>query len=182
MLPCFYRSQAVINAAAGLAIGATVGAAVGAALGTLAGIAAMASLGCAVTGPLALACIFAVLLAVVIAVAITAFAALVFGALGASIGWSISNDGAPAAGSAGPIMVGNYVMVMGNLVQPADSDGSNAIYFAGWIPDPQTGQVVDQTQTNNNGTAIFGQSLSTPPFCFTDPDANIQGDPCTMPM
>jgi hypothetical protein len=182
MLPCYYRSQRVVNAAAGLAIGATVGAAVGAVLGTMAGVAAMAALGCTVTLALAPICILFVVLAILVAVAITALVALAWGAIGAAIGGSIGRDSAPAAGSAGAIMVGNYVMLMGNLVQVPDANGSNAIYFAGWIPNPQTNQVVDLTQSNNNGTAIFGQSMLMPPFCFTDPDANIQGDPCTLPM
>ncbi len=181
MLPCVYYSQAVVDAALGEAIGATVGAAVGAVLGTLAGIAAMGALGCAATAVFVAICLLVLLLAIIIAVAVVAIVAAVGAALGNTIGATAAGDPAIAPGGNPPatsLPLGTYVMVTGNLVQDQNFAGSNAIVYAGWIPDSSNDTVVNQTQTNGNGTTVFGISQGIAPFCYTDPDANIQGDPC----
>jgi len=186
-LPCFYYSHQAVNEALGESIGATVGAAVGAVLGVIAAVAAMAALGCTATGPFAPICWLVVALAVLIAVVVTAAVALVAGLAGAGIGAATTSDSSPSGDPSGSstattIAVGAYVSVTGNLLTVANANGSNAIYFAGWIPNAQANTVTDETQTNGNGTTIFGQSAGTPDFCFTDPDSQplISGlaDPC----
>jgi hypothetical protein len=190
MLPCVYHSQEVVDAALGEAIGGTVGAVAGAILGSLAGILAMAAVGCVVTGPFYLLCIIgAALLGILVALAIVGVMALLGASIGNVAGSTGASDSAPggvAAGdTAGPsvvLVVGAYVCVTGNLAQVQDLNGSNAIYFAGWIPDSTTHTVVDQTQSNGNGTTVSGNSNAPgPDFCHTDPDFNIQGDPCAPP-
>jgi hypothetical protein len=183
MLPCFYRSNQVVNGAEGAAIGATIGAIIGAALGVIAAVAAMSALGCGAFGPFAPICWLVLLLAVIIAIVITVAVAVIIGLAGAGIGEATASDSSPSGDPSGsstaiPLVVGAYVSIIGNLVQVADVNGSNAIYFAGWIPDNQNNTVTDQTQTNGNGTTIFGTSTGTADFCFTDPDANIPSDPC----
>jgi hypothetical protein len=126
------------------------------------------------------------LVALLIAVLVTAAVAVIWVLVGAGIGEATASDSSPSGDPTGSstsaaITVGAYVSVMGNLVTgEADVRGANAIYFSGWIPDAQAGMVTDETQTNGNGTTIFGQSTGTPDFCFTDPDANISLaiDPC----
>jgi hypothetical protein len=180
MLPCFYRSQEVVGAALGAAIGGTIGAGVGAVLGTIAGVAAMAALGCLGAVIFAWVCWLVLLLAVIIAVLVVAVVALIGAIAGMGVGADAS-AGSPSDATVVELQAGAYVSVFGNLVQVtnlAAASGSNAIYFAGWIPDSTTDTVTDETQSNNNGTTIMGQSMGTPDFCFTDPDANIMNDPC----
>ena len=182
MLPCFYRSQEVVSAAEGEAIGGMIGAGLGVVLGTIAGIAALAALGCLGAAVFAWVCWLVVLLAVIIAVTVVAVMALV----GAVMGMGLGAAGASTSSAADEIVFalesGAYVSVLGNLTTVTNltgASGSNAIYFAGWIPDSSTDTITDETQTNNNGTTIMGQSTGTPDFCFTDPDANILSDPCS---
>jgi hypothetical protein len=61
--------------------------------------------------------------------------------------------------------------------------GANSIWFAGWMPNAATHKVDDDSASNSNGTSILGHSSGTPPFCFTDPDANITSamDLCPTP-
>ena len=171
-IPCFYHSSKVCTAAEAAAIGATAGAAIGAALGVIAGIALMGAAGCADTVILALFCWLVLLIAVIIAVAVTAAVALIGAMAGSGIGQAVGSGSTQPGGSVA-LTVGAYVSVMGNLVQASQALGANAIWFAGWIPNSATNTVVDDTASNNSGTSILGQSTGIPPFCFTDPDANI---------
>jgi hypothetical protein len=187
MLRCYYHSQRVVNGSLGASIGGTIGAAIGAVFGTALGIAAMVAIGCTATGPFAPICWLVLLLAIVIAVAVVVAAALLGGGIGTAVGEATASDSSPSGdplGSATAVAVGfgAYVMVVGNIVKVPDARYANAIYLAGWIPDPQAGTITDQTLTNGNGTTIFGKSMGTPDFCFTDPVANIVGDPCNFPM
>jgi len=179
MLPCVYYDKAIVNMAGGEAVGGTIGALAGAIVGTIVGDALLGALaGCTVSGPLYALCVIAVvLLAMVVAAAIVVVAALLGGAAGYGVGSAISGGGQPGGNQGGQmvtLVIGDYVSVTGNLTPIQNLDGSNAIYFAGWIPDPATHSVTNQTQNNGNGTAVFGMSQSgIPPFCHTDPDQNI---------
>jgi hypothetical protein len=179
MLPCVYYSQTIVNMALGEAIGGTVGALAGAVVGTIVGDTTLAALaGCAATGPLYFICLVAVvLLAAIIAVAIVAAAAAVGGGIGYGIGDAASSGNGEPSGSQGgstvTIAVGSYVTITGNLVTTQNFNGSNTIYFAGWIPNLTTKTVVNDSQSNGNGTTVFGMSTGTSPFCHTDPDQNI---------
>lgn len=181
ILRCYYRSSDVVAAAIGTAIGATAGAIGGAILGSIAGIAAMAALGCGITAVFALICLAVVLLAVVIAVAIVVVCALVAGAIGNAAGALSAADDVSPAGQQGGISVfigtGTYMSAFGNLIQVPDANGANALWYAGWVTNSQ-GAVIDITVQTSSGTTVFGQSLGSQPFCHTDPDANIPGDPC----
>ena len=185
MLPCFYHSQEVANAALGASIGGTIGAVGGAILGSVLGIAAMGTTDCAFAGPFALICWIVLALVVLVAVLITAFCAAVGDIAGTVIGQSTANDTSPTGDLQGTqklvqVTIGAYVSIIGNVVKVAAVNSSNAIYFAGWITGTNT--VVDQTQINGNGTTIMGNSMNAPDFCFTDPDCNIpddmKHDPC----
>jgi hypothetical protein len=172
-VPCFYHSSKVCGASLGGAIGATIGAAIGAVLGVLAGVAVLAAIGCGLTGPLVVFCWFAVLVGVIVAIAITAAVALI-GAIGGSLIGQAASGGSSVPTSGGTVLTpGTYVTIMGNLAAAPQANGANSIWFAGWVPNAATGKVDDDSASNSNGTSILGHSSGTPPFCFTDPDANI---------
>jgi hypothetical protein len=175
-MPCYYRNQQVINAALGQAIGGTAGAIGGGILGTATGLAVLAAFGCGLTLVFAPICLLALFIACAVAAAITAGVSFVGAAAGNTIGNAVSGGSPSGLGPPLPITVGAYVMVIGNLIR--DPDNANAIWFAGWIPDPATETVNDETQATSSGTTVLGQSSGLPPFCFTDPEANIVGDPC----
>ena len=173
ILRCYFRSNAVADAAVGAAIGAVVGAVAGAVLGTLAGIAVASALSCAAFTIFAWACWLVVGIALLIALACVGLASL-FGLL-------VGGTAGPGAGiPAGPgpqIVTGTYMSAFGNLVQASDANGANALWFTGWVTNSQ-GNVVDITQQTASGTALFGTSSGSAPFCHTDPDSNIPGKPC----
>ena len=133
----------------------------------------MGALGCGITGPLVLICWLVLLVAIVVAIVITAVVALI-GAIGGSLIGQAASGGATAPSSGGTVLSpGVYVSIMGNLAAAPQADGANSIWFAGWVPNAATHNVDDDSASNNNGTSILGHSSGTPPFCFTDPDANI---------
>ena len=172
-IPCFYHSTKVCGAAFGGALGATIGAAIGAALGIIAGIALMGALGCGITGPLVLACWLVLLLAIVVAIAITAVVVLIGAVAGSGIGQAASGGSSVPTSGGMALTLGTYVSITGNLAAAPQANGANSIWFAGWVPNGSTHKVDDDSASNSNGTSILGHSSGTPPFCFTDPDANI---------
>jgi hypothetical protein len=176
ILRCYYRSAAVVAASIGTAIGVVAGATGGAIVGTILGIAAMSALSCSAFTIFAWICWVAVGVAMLIALACVGVAALLGGLLGNGIGAAAGSSGPP--GSPGPaIVTGAYMSAFGNLVQACDANGANALWFTGWVTNSQ-GNVIDITQQTASGTALMGASTGNSPFCFTDPDQNIQGHPC----
>lgn len=173
-LPCYYHNRQVCSAALGSAIGATAGAVVGAAVGIIGGIAAMSAVGCLATAVFTLFCWAILLLVVLVVIAVVAVSALVGSVVGTQAGKAAAGGSAGATAGTGVALVpGAYVSVVGNMVQAGAALGSNALWFAGWIPNANGATVDDETATNDNGTAVLGVSSGTPPFCFTDPDAAI---------
>jgi hypothetical protein len=182
-IPCFYHSSKVCGAAFGGALGATIGAAIGAALGIIAGVAIMGACSCLAAGPLAWVCWLALLLAIVVAIIIVAAVALI-GAMGGSLIGQVASGGSSVPTSGGTVLTpGTYVTIIGNLAPAPQAMGANSIWFAGWMPNAATHKVDDDSASNSNGTSILGHSSGTPPFCFTDPDANITSamDLCPTP-
>ncbi len=195
MLRCYYRSNAVVGAALGAAIGATAGAILGAVLGSIAAIALAGACGCGVTVVFAPFCLLVVLLLTILAVVIVCLCALIGGAVGSEVGRAAADKGPLPAIDDSPgskpgthvaIQPGAYVSVFGYLVQTVDALGANALQYVGWVPGESTdGQqkFADISKVTSNavsGTTLFGNSMNTAPFCFTDPDEALafQEDPC----
>lgn len=183
-LPCYYHNRKVCSAALGSSIGATVGAAVGAAIGIIGGIAAMAAVGCLAAAVFAWICWIVLLIVVLVVIIVVVVVALVGSIIGTQAGKAVAGGSAGPAAAAGVALVpGTYVSVVGNMVQASQSLGSNALWFAGWIPNANGTAVDDVSTTNGNGTTVLGMSTGTVPFCFTDPDAAIPDamDSCFLP-
>jgi hypothetical protein len=173
-LPCYYHNNQVCGAALGASIGATVGAAVGAALGIIGGIVAMAATGCLAAAVFAWICWIILLIIVIIVIIVVVVVALVGALVGTQVGkWAAGGSPGPTAAAGVALVPGTYVNVVGNMVQANQSLGSNALWFAGWIPNANGTSVDDVTATNGNGTTVLGMSTGTAPFCFTDPDGAI---------
>lgn len=183
-LPCFFHNRQVCGASLGSSIGATVGAAVGAALAAIGGIIAMAATGCLAAATFAWVCWLILLLIVVIVIVVVALSALITAMVGTQVGKAAAGGSSGPTGPAGVALTpGTYVSVTGNMVQANASLGSNALWFAGWIPNANGTTVDDVTATNGNGTTVLGPSPGTAPFCYTDPDAAIPDamDSCILP-
>lgn len=190
LLVCVYHDPEVCGAAQNSAIGATVGAALGAVGGTIAAIAIMGAVGCGLTAVFSWICLIILAIVLIIVILIVVLAALIGSAIGAAAArggfvGTITTPGGQTAITAGTatLVAGTYVSVVGNLAQLAAASGANALWFVGWVPNANGMTVDDATAANNSGTTAIGMSTGKPPFCFTDPDANIPAsmDICPAP-
>ena len=180
-LPCFYHDTQVCRAALGASIGATVGAALGAVAGIIGGILAMGGSGCLAAAVFVWVCWIVLLIVVLVVIIVVVVAALIGAVAGTQAGKAAAGGSSGPTAAAGVALApGTYVSVVGNMVQASQSLGSNALWFAGWIPNANGMSVDDLTATNGNGTTLLGMSKGKAPFCYTDPDDPVDGIPDTM--
>ncbi len=185
IMACYYHDPQVCNAAKGSAIGATVGAALGAIGGVIAGVLAFGAVGCSFTVVFSWICMLVLLIIVAVIIVVVALTAFIGSAIGTQAGKAAAGGAAvPTGGASSAVLMPRaYVSVVGNMVPAKQSLGANVIWFAGWIPNANGVTVDDLTASNGNGTTVLGMSQGAPPFCFTDPDANIPAamDVCPAP-